>query len=65
MKMVAIFLVTVGVSGAAQEPAPRATEEPASRCMGIRPLCPPGQHPLCICESDYSYNCAWICASAR
>lgn len=34
----------------------------SSRCIDVRPICPPGQHPICLCESDYSYNCAWVCA---
>jgi hypothetical protein len=33
-----------------------------SRCMSVKPICPPGKHPMCICESDYSYKCMWICA---
>lgn len=33
-----------------------------ARCMGIKPICPAGKHATCICESDYSLRCSWICA---
>lgn len=31
-------------------------------CMSIAPICAPGAHPTCICESDISMSCTWICA---
>jgi hypothetical protein len=34
-----------------------------SRCIDVKPICEPGKHPICICESDISLNCKWICAS--
>jgi hypothetical protein len=40
-----------------------AVAEPLSRCIGVEPICPPGKHAICICESDYSFKCQWVCAS--
>lgn len=34
-----------------------------SRCISVPPICRPGTEPLCICESDYSFRCQWICTS--
>jgi hypothetical protein len=34
-----------------------------SRCIDVKPVCPPGTEPICLCESDISLNCKWICAS--
>ena len=34
-----------------------------SRCIDVKPVGGPGKHPICICESDISLNCKWICAS--
>jgi len=48
------------VGTVASTPAPTPT---VSRCIGIKPICEPGKHPICICESDISLNCKWICAS--
>ena len=41
-------------------PAPTPT---GSRCIDVKPICEPGKHPICICESDISLKCKWICAS--
>ena len=41
-------------------PAPTPT---GSRCIDVKPVCPPGTEPICLCESDISLNCKWICAS--
>lgn len=35
----------------------------ASKCVGVKPICSPGNVPICICESPYSYNCVWICVA--
>ena len=46
--------------------APNATPRPSpngSRCIDVRPVCPPGTEPICLCESDISLNCKWVCAS--
>jgi len=46
--------------------APTPTTEPTptgSRCIEVKPICDPGKHPICICESDISLDCHWICAS--
>ena len=45
------------------EPMMSYLEPVASRCLGIQPICPPGKHPLCLCESDLSFNCSWVCTS--
>ncbi len=34
-----------------------------SRCIDVKPICDPGKHAICICESDISLDCHWICAS--
>lgn len=41
-------------------PAPVPT---GSRCIDVKPVCDPGKHAICICESDISLECHWICAS--
>lgn len=43
--------------------APPAPNPTGSRCIDVKPICEPGKHPICICESDISLNCHWICAS--
>ncbi len=52
----AIFAGTA--QGSTTEPGPTG-----SRCIEVKPICEPGKHPICICESDISLNCRWICAS--
>jgi hypothetical protein len=47
-------------NGPSSMPAPVPT---GSRCIDVKPICDPGKHPICICESDISLNCRWICAS--
>lgn len=39
------------------------TADAGSRCMKLAPLCKPGAAPICICESDYSLKCNWVCGS--
>jgi hypothetical protein len=33
----------------------------AGTCYGPAPYCEPYKHALCVCESDISYKCGWIC----
>jgi len=40
-----------------------APEPLMNRCIEVIPVCPPGTHPMCICESDISLDCHYICAS--
>ena len=54
--MIKYIIVLVAVLGLANTAS-------ASRCIGVRPICTPGTEPICICESDISLNCKWICAS--
>lgn len=58
--VVALFVSTA----IAAKPSPAATApgEGFVKCVSVQPICPPGTHPMCVCESDYSYNCQWICA---
>lgn len=58
MKKLTIIAFLFATIGARAEVAPLST-----RCIGVKPLCMPGQTPICLCESSYSMNCAWICAS--
>lgn len=53
------MLLLASVSEAQPEP------QQSSRCMGFPPMCPMGQHPICMCQNDYSLNCMWMCGSAR
>jgi hypothetical protein len=57
--MVATAAAFIG-STTASTPAPTPT---GSRCIDVKPICDPGKHPICICESDISLDCHWICAS--
>lgn len=34
-----------------------------SRCVNIKPVCPIGKNPICICEDEITISkCGWICA---
>jgi hypothetical protein len=57
MQKTIIILAAFLALGARSEAEPLST-----RCIGVRPICMPGQVPMCLCESSYSMNCAWICA---
>jgi len=37
----------------------------SGRCMSVQPICNPGQRAICVCESDISLKCNWICGSTR
>jgi hypothetical protein len=37
----------------------QAHEPQAGHCVTVRPICGPGQHPVCVCPT--SYNCGWMC----
>ena len=52
-------------SSAVPHPVPgnAGTAEPEGTCWGIEPICPPGRSPICLCESDYSLRCEWVCGS--
>jgi hypothetical protein len=57
MKIIAfMFFALVAAS-------PASGNELVSRCMSVEPVCRPGTRPMCICENDYSFRCAWICGS--
>jgi hypothetical protein len=49
-----LMFVLIGSRAEAGEPL-------STRCIGIKPICMPGQVPICICESAYSFNCIWMC----
>lgn len=53
------------VGGAIERAEHRRELARTERCLSMKPICMPGQHPICMCSSDYSFDCAWICASAR
>ncbi len=68
--LVAIAFVGLGMLFTSRaESAPVAPEGTApmadpSRCaIHVPPICQPGRRPICLCESDISLNCSWICAS--
>ena len=54
--------VPVSPTAASENRVP-ATLPLVSRCLSIEPICRPGTHPICICDSDISLNCSWICGS--
>jgi len=53
--MLCVFLLAIPGAALADQP------QQSTRCMSIEPICRPGQHPLCVCQSDYSSRCIWIC----
>lgn len=55
MRYLLIAAALIGLCGAS------TSAEAYVRCMGTQPICRPGTHAMCICESDISLNCAWIC----
>lgn len=59
--------VAVGVTAAAQTYAapPAGGSGLAGSCFQVRPICAPAAHPICICESDVSVTCGWVCGSLR
>lgn len=59
------ILTALAILAIASTSAPAAEPQQSSRCMALPPLCSYGQRPLCVCENDYSFNCMWMCASAR
>ena len=64
MKTLAIAMLLMST---AEEPlmstVPTEAEELSDRCISVEPICPPGKHAICLCESDISLRCAWVCAS--
>jgi hypothetical protein len=64
MKRITTMLGMVGfLALALGSPARAAVQPMAGRCIAVPPICKPGTHAMCICESDISMNCKWICAS--
>lgn len=63
--MKTVITIALALMLATRTEAAPAPEPQGSRCLGYPPFCPAGQAPLCVCESDYSYNCIWMCASTR
>lgn len=64
MKTISIIAITFAILAIGQT-SEAAEPQQSSRCMALPPLCSYGQRPLCVCENDYSFNCMWMCASAR
>jgi hypothetical protein len=58
--LTALAILLCSTAFADDAPAP---EPLLNRCIEVVPVCPPGTHPMCICESDLSYECHYICAS--
>lgn len=48
-----ILLLTVG--------APASDDALTNRCMSVQPICMPGTHAICVCDSDVSMHCYWEC----
>lgn len=58
MTIALTMLLLASVSEA--QPEPQST-----RCIMAPPVCLGGQQPICVCQSEYSLNCMWMCGSAR
>ena len=66
MRTSTLLTVAFAAMLAAITTAPNTIPPPTptgSRCIDVKPICEPGKHPICLCESDISLNCKWICAS--
>jgi hypothetical protein len=66
MRSSTLLTVAFAAMLAAITTAPNTIPPPTptgSRCIDVKPVCPPGTEPICLCESDISLNCKWICAS--
>jgi hypothetical protein len=60
----ASLLASRAQSAPAAAPSEVAPLADPSRCsIHVPPICQPGRRPICLCESDISLNCSWICAS--
>jgi hypothetical protein len=57
-KMILLFALSLSSLAFGDAPVPLN-----GRCIQIPPICPPGSYPMCICESDISMKCWYICAS--
>ena len=58
MKLVALVALVVGVIvGVASR------GEAEVRCTKMAPLCKIGTTAVCLCESEVSMKCGWVCAS--
>lgn len=40
---------------------PETAEAIGGTCFGMRPMCPIGLHPACICYDAMGNNCSWQC----
>lgn len=63
MKRIITLAALLGVVGLVLSNSVGA-EPMAGRCISVPPICAPGTRAMCICESDISMNCKWICASS-
>lgn len=63
MKTTMLAILALYSIGPTTDPTPQSDPGPTyARCMSIPPICGPGTHPTCICESDISLSCTWLCA---
>lgn len=61
MKTTLLAILALYTSG--PDPTPTSAPPPEyARCISVAPICAPGTHPVCICESDISLSCSWLCA---
>lgn len=59
MTKTSLAVTLVAALFSAPEPEPRV-----SKCIEIEPICMPGQHAVCYCESDISLDCRWMCVGS-
>lgn len=52
-----LAFVAILIGAVAYAPAPAC----AGTCMGIPPMCPIGQRPVCLCDQNHGTTCRWVC----
>lgn len=60
MKIVVAVLMMLASACVVEPPSGARSEEMLS-CFGLRPLCGPGMHPVCICGPIGS-SCYYVCS---
>ena len=58
-KLIAVAALMFAVGFGSAKASPMRPVPQARGCYGLKPLCPPGQHPVCVCSS-YT-DCEWAC----
>jgi len=59
-KVVAALLVAVTVAIVSITSPNEA--QAGGQCFSIKPICPPGAAPVCVCTGPFGTNCSWLCS---